>query len=127
MGSSHPSGDNRVDVSRVTGAQGHEICVECSDSLEPQSDVASGTKVQEVRGQIVGSGATVDQGCVDLRDRRVQPEVRQVQGRDGGDRGKPSHLAVLQRVQSRVVRRADDLGVIPVGRRPQSRRHVVTR
>lgn len=74
MGASHPPGDNRVDVSGVTGAQGHEICVERSDSLEPQPDVASGTKVQEVRGQIVGSGATVDQGCVDLRDRRVQQE-----------------------------------------------------
>lgn len=74
MGASHPPGDNRVDVSGVTGAQGHEVCVERSDSLEPQSDVASGTKVQEVRGQIVGSRATIDQGCVDLRDRRVQPE-----------------------------------------------------
>lgn len=53
--------------------------------------------------------------------------MRQVQRRDGGDRGEPSHLAVLQRVQSGVVRRADDLGVVPVGRRPQSWRHVVTR
>lgn len=39
----------------------------------------------------------------------------------------PSHLSMLQRVQSGVVRCADDLGVPLVGRRSESRSDVVTR
>lgn len=36
---SHPPCDDGVDVSGVMRAQCHEVSIECSDSLKPESDV----------------------------------------------------------------------------------------
>lgn len=48
-------------------------------------------------------------------------------GRARASYRRPSHLSVLQRVQPGVVRRADDLRVLLVGRGSESRSDVVTR
>lgn len=77
----HPPGHNGVNVSWVTGTQRHQVGVQCPDSLQPQPDVTSRREVQEVRGQIIGSRAAINERCVDLRERDGERErwrVRQV-------------------------------------------------
>lgn len=39
--------------------------------MKPQPDEAGGAEVKEVRGQVVGPGAAVDEGGVNLRDRQM--------------------------------------------------------
>lgn len=76
---SHPAGNDGVDVAGVVGAQGHEVCVERPDSLKPQSDVAGRTEVKEVRGQVVGPRAAIDEGGVNLYEAvGGRQDVRQV-------------------------------------------------
>lgn len=53
-------------------AQGHEVSIECSDSLQPQPDVASRGEAQEFRGQVICSRSPIDQRGVDLRDRQTE-------------------------------------------------------
>lgn len=74
---SHPPCDDGVDVSGVTCAQGHEVSVERSDPLQPQSDETSRREVQEFRGQIISPGSAVDQRGVDLRRRKGEKDQRE--------------------------------------------------
>lgn len=76
----HPPGHNGVNVSWVTGTQRHQVGVQCPDSLQPQPDVTSRREVQEVRGQIIGSRAAINERCVDLRERRGERKVESETG-----------------------------------------------
>lgn len=63
---SHPSRHDGVDVSGVAESQGHEVGVQRSDSLKRQPDVAGRGEVQQGRGGVVCTGASVDERGVNL-------------------------------------------------------------
>lgn len=45
---SHPPSDNRVNISRIASTQGHQVGIQCSDSLKSQSDVTRRRKIQQI-------------------------------------------------------------------------------
>lgn len=63
----HPSRNNWVDVSGVTERQRHEVSVQCSDSLEHQSDVTCRREAQEFWGGVICTWSAIDQRCMDLQ------------------------------------------------------------
>lgn len=74
----HPSCNNWIDISGVTECQSHEVSVQCSDSLEHQSDVTCRREVQELWGRVICTWSAIDQRCMDLqRGKQVNNDILQ--------------------------------------------------
>lgn len=62
----HASCDNRVKVSEVPMAKGHEVCIECPDALQTEPYVPCWGELQQFGWRVISAWSAIDEWCVNL-------------------------------------------------------------
>lgn len=62
----HASCDDRVKVSEVPMAKGHEVCIERPDTLQTKPYVPCWGELQQLGGRVISTWPAVDEWCVNL-------------------------------------------------------------